>query len=221
MPEEPSKSGSEIKDLLVASFCFLLIVQLFAVILTVLSLDNITELRLGLEAVIFCAIALSLNRKYPLRFSKSASDYLTQYVCLGLAFSVLHFIPYFMALSRGQKPPEQYLEYAILSPVRGIVFLLLVIIILPFLEEIIFRGFFYRLLAKRTNNITAIIISSLVFTAGHGFHSGWFYNHFMLGVICCYIYSKSNSIWSSIITHSANNAVFYFGSIMFVKHKLF
>jgi membrane protease YdiL (CAAX protease family) len=221
MVEGPTKSGSEIKDLFVAGLGFLLIVQLLATILSVLSLDNIADLRLGLEAAVFFVIALCLNHKYPLRLSIFESNHLILYVCIGLAYSVLHFIPYFMALTRGLIPSVQYLEYVVLPPERGIVFLLLVIIIIPFLEEILFRGFMFRLLARRTSNSAAMIISSLVFTAGHGFHSGWFFDHFIFGVICCYIYSKSKTLWSSIITHSVNNAVFYLGTFMLFKQKMF
>ena len=92
-----------------------------------------------------------------------------------------------------------------------------------FLEEVIFRGFLFKALAK-DNVKTAIIISSVTFGIGH------ILNLFngsgmelvdnlcqMIGAIACgflfvLIFHRGGSLWPCVIAHGVNNAVSVFAN---------
>lgn len=85
-----------------------------------------------------------------------------------------------------------------------------------FLEEIIFRGFLFQMMA-RDNVKSAIIVSSLTFGIGHiiNLFNGALLVPTLLQIVCAifigYLFSiivyKSKSIWPCIITHSLINAL--------------
>lgn len=85
---------------------------------------------------------------------------------------------------------------------------LFMIAILPALfEETLFRGGLQRVLIDWTKKpITAIIITSIIFSVVHVSYYG-FLPRLALGVVLGLIYYYSKSIWLSIIAHCFNNAV--------------
>jgi membrane protease YdiL (CAAX protease family) len=78
------------------------------------------------------------------------------------------------------------------------------VIIAPFCEEIIFRGFLLGRMTYKFGVNKGIIFSSFIFGALH------FSNVFgatMVGLILCVLYKKSNSLITTIIVHAAYNSV--------------
>lgn len=78
------------------------------------------------------------------------------------------------------------------------------IIIVPIIEEIVFRGLFYKLLRSYFSIVTSMIISSFVFSIVHGTILASIVL-FSLGLILCLTYESYKSIIYPIIIHSLFN----------------
>jgi len=82
-----------------------------------------------------------------------------------------------------------------------------VIIIAPFIEEIIFRGFLQRILERRLRDITkAILLSALIFALIH-FNPWWAIQIYIIGIFMGFVAWKTNSVWVSFFLHAFNNGV--------------
>jgi membrane protease YdiL (CAAX protease family) len=85
--------------------------------------------------------------------------------------------------------------------------------LIGFFEEIPYRGFMLRKFSERMNVWLANLVTSLLFLsihlpgwiALHVFNPGAAVSVFLLGVVFAWAVSYSGSLWSSIITHSAND----------------
>jgi membrane protease YdiL (CAAX protease family) len=82
--------------------------------------------------------------------------------------------------------------------------LLHVLIIAPVVEEIIFRGYIYRILKTKIPIMFAIIISSTLFSLIH-YNVLSFILLFVLSIFLTYIYERNGSIMCPIIIHSLFN----------------
>ena len=91
---------------------------------------------------------------------------------------------------------------------------LLVVLVLAFTEEMMFRAFLMRYLRWNTSTavtVGAIVFSSLVFASVHNLHDpmSWFSEDglrlfvglFLLAVLLCTVYIVTGSIWCSIAVH--------------------
>ena len=86
-----------------------------------------------------------------------------------------------------------------------ILFLIYVCLLGPILEEIIFRGFILKSMQKY-GNLTAIIVSSILFSMFH-LNLVQFINPVLMGIVLAFIAIKSKSIVPSIIVHIFNNSI--------------
>jgi len=106
-----------------------------------------------------------------------------------------------------------------------IVFHILTMLNVGFIEEVIFRGFLFKMMAK-DNVKSAIIVSSVTFGIGHIvnlFNGADFIPTMMqigyaisIGYLFVIIFYKSNSIIPCIIAHGVNNAL----SIFYVENEV-
>jgi membrane protease YdiL (CAAX protease family) len=77
----------------------------------------------------------------------------------------------------------------------------------PFTEEVFFRGVFQNAYARRTG-FFAVILTALVFGLMHAdFLSS--INGVLAGIVICYIYYKTRSIWNTIVFHAVFNLLGY------------
>lgn len=86
------------------------------------------------------------------------------------------------------------------------------IILAPIVEEFIFRGFLYVPFQKRTGKVGAILLTSILWSTAH-IQPDAFLKYIIIGVILCYLYSKTKSIIPSITMHFMMNIsklLFYF-----------
>lgn len=92
----------------------------------------------------------------------------------------------------------------------------LLVIITPLAEEIVFRGFLYQLLRKHLPVPAAAGMSALGFAAVHGIAPllPWL---FFMGVVYALIVERTKSLWSSIILHSMSNALAWFAIVVALK----
>ena len=79
------------------------------------------------------------------------------------------------------------------------------VMLVPIIEELIFRGVILNRLNNKVNFIYAIIISSVLFSLFHGF--GRLIPTFFFGLCMCVVYLKTNNITIPIIIHFLNNAI--------------
>jgi membrane protease YdiL (CAAX protease family) len=88
----------------------------------------------------------------------------------------------------------------------------MVIVIAPFVEELFFRGFFYRALRTRYAIAVAALVDGVVFGLIHfGFEGAdgllILPPLAFLGVIFCLVYERTKSLWAVIGMHAFNNTV--------------
>ncbi|MFA5793300.1 MAG: type II CAAX endopeptidase family protein [Candidatus Gracilibacteria bacterium] len=106
----------------------------------------------------------------------------------------------------GYGEQESYMPifgYDTLGITVGMIF---VVIIAPFLEELFFRGFVYRVFTKTWPVWMASILTAFLFASIH-FQFQTFLPLFFLGLLLNYVYQKTGSIWTAIAFHSFNNAL--------------
>lgn len=84
--------------------------------------------------------------------------------------------------------------------------ILLTGILIPIIEEIMFRGIVFRILRKWIPFVWAMLITSLLFGAYHGNLVQFIYAS-LCGVFLAYVYEKTKSILAPIFSHMAMNIV--------------
>lgn len=88
----------------------------------------------------------------------------------------------------------------------------MVIVIAPFVEELFFRGFFYRALRTRYPVVVAALVVGVVFGAIHFDFEGADGLLILpplafLGAIFCLVYEKTKTLWATIGMHAFNNTI--------------
>lgn len=92
-----------------------------------------------------------------------------------------------------------------------------IVIITPVIEEMIFRGFLFRGIAKSSNFWIAALGSSLIFGFAHGqLVAG--VDTFIFGVVACALVSRTGSLWPAIAFHGLKNAAAFY--IRFIEPML-
>ncbi len=78
--------------------------------------------------------------------------------------------------------------------------------VVPFAEELFFRGLLYGWLRRRVGVFTAALLTALLFAVPHGIV--WLIPALTaLGVILALVYEKSGSLWAATLTHGLFNAI--------------
>ena len=88
-----------------------------------------------------------------------------------------------------------------------------VIVLMPAIEELIFRYFLFRLPTKlityHLSLITTAAISSLLFSAAHYLAQPWpdaaFIALFFFGLAQCWLYRKTSHLWCAMLNHGLFN----------------
>ncbi|HET6872712.1 MAG TPA: type II CAAX endopeptidase family protein [Sporolactobacillaceae bacterium] len=99
------------------------------------------------------------------------------------------------------KNTEQIMKLALQSPYV----ILVVVIIGPILEEIIFRKIIFGSLYKKLNFWIAGIISALLFAFAH--NDGHLIIYGSIGLVLAYLYAKTKRIYVSMIAHGSLNGI--------------
>jgi len=83
---------------------------------------------------------------------------------------------------------------------------LALVIIPPFIEEIVFRGFIFPALTKRWGITGGAILTSILFGIAHWQLNVSVYT-LILSLLLCFMYYKLRSIWPGIFLHMLNNYI--------------
>ena len=93
------------------------------------------------------------------------------------------------------------------TKINAFFLILATVIIAPFSEEVIFRGFLQQFLEGYWQDITkAVLVTSLCFAMIH-LNPGWIIQIYLLGVILGYLAWKTGSIVPGLILHALNNGL--------------
>ena len=98
--------------------------------------------------------------------------------------------------------------YKLTEELNAYVTLLIICIIVPLIEEIIFRGFFYDTVKLISNDIIAILFTSVSFALAHSDLQQILYA-FIAGILLSYIKCKFKNIIYSIVFHLIMNLTSY------------
>lgn len=98
----------------------------------------------------------------------------------------------------GISAPATLLEYVL-------TFCMLVILP-PFIEEVLFRGFLFGTLRRGFSMVVSATLTSILFGVAHG-QLNLFIDTFVLGLILCYLREKTGTIWTGIFVHGIKNAI--------------
>ncbi|HEX4662093.1 MAG TPA: CPBP family intramembrane glutamic endopeptidase [Candidatus Saccharimonadales bacterium] len=104
---------------------------------------------------------------------------------------------------------DQAQDFGIQHPTSALsyvlVFLMLVVIP-PLCEELLFRGFLFGTLLKGFPTVVAVLVTSLLFGIAHG-QINVFLDTFALSLVLCFLRLKTGSIWAGIGLHTLKNLV--------------
>jgi membrane protease YdiL (CAAX protease family) len=92
------------------------------------------------------------------------------------------------------------------TPERTALAVLVLGVLAPMVEELIFRGLVYGYVEGRLGAIAALIVSSLLFAAAHveGIHMALV---LPIGLLLGWVRLRAGSLWPTIAAHVANNSV--------------
>lgn len=104
-------------------------------------------------------------------------------------------------------PPQQKFVSIFPHTAAGtILFVTLSCVIAPVLEETFFRGFVFQGLARKFGPVWGAIASAAIFSAVH-MQATVFIPLFVLGLLLCWVFYRTGSLWANIILHATFNTI--------------
>lgn len=97
-------------------------------------------------------------------------------------------------------------------PAKVLLFVL-ICIVAPLVEELIFRGFVYAGLRRRMNVSAAVLASAVIFALMHTNPQG-ILPITLIGIVLASLYERNRSIVPSVICHALNNTLVFFIMIL-------
>ena len=85
-------------------------------------------------------------------------------------------------------------------------FIFVICIFAPILEEIIFRGIIFKSVAEKTNFFVGVLVSAIIFAFVHQDFT-FFISYFFMGFVFAYLYHKTNRLIVPIIVHATLNTI--------------
>ena len=81
------------------------------------------------------------------------------------------------------------------------------VLIAPFSEEVLFRGFLQQFLEIHWKDVTKAVLITSLFFAGVHMNPGWMIQIYLLGIILGYLAWRTGSVFPGLILHSLNNGL--------------
>ncbi|HEM3181422.1 CPBP family intramembrane glutamic endopeptidase [Streptococcus suis] len=105
-------------------------------------------------------------------------------------------------------------QVATMFPLYFITFHVAIGLFAPFMEELVFRGFFSQYFFKTGNKWLKLVISSSIFALFHIVYPIEFVTYFALGAIFYLAYARRGSIKDAIAVHILNNSLLVLFSVI-------
>ena len=176
--------------------------------LTLRDLQHITKIYSGLVLIVaFLAflkwqckkVNLSIRTIWGAIYQATQVQYILFAFVLGATKSLL-----WVGIIVNYSNPTQYSSGVIfygLAAVNGL--------LVPFQEELYFRGMLYRILRKRNDSVISTLISALIFAACHvlGTDLTDLFFIFFSGIVTAFLLERTNSLTASFVYHAIGNLV--------------
>jgi uncharacterized protein len=133
------------------------------------------------------------------------------FILLIIALSVANFIPGYNA------DQAQDVGYKSVAGWQLILAFIGLVIIPPFAEEMLFRGFLYRGLASKWPKILSALIASSLFAVAH-FQWNVGIDVFVLSLVMIFVLEKTKNLWACISLHMIKNGIAFLALFVFVSH---
>lgn len=168
---------------------------------------------LGLFTIVYLILRIFLSKKKmtmsDFSLTQPTFGMLFKYIFLGLLVLVVGgaLSSFFSNLLGLENQTAQTLNMT-LSDTRwfNIIHLKIVVaLLIPFAEEVLFRGFLFRYIRQQKSFLFSALLSSALFSLVH-FSLAILPFTFLLGFATAYAYEKSGNLWASILVHIAVNA---------------
>ncbi len=214
---EPAQGTWRLVDVLLITVVSVLLFVGGGVAFKLLKLDDLT-LSLGaaaLEAValIGCVALLGLWRKRLPWQAVGLRPAPSNWVWVAIAAGVLCiFLTGMVALGvqmlLGQAPTNPQLPFLLpqgLTPLSELVMFLLAGLVIPFAEELFFRGVLYTWLRQHFGFWVSALASAIIFGAAHG-DIAIAAGVAVMGVLQAWVFERSHSLWTTFLIHAINNS---------------
>ena len=175
-------------------------------------LHGIMFLSIVLSTLLYLLIFRAKKRSFVsyMRFRKISKKDIISIVILALASFIFISVGFMMIESNLPKASEKLKEYSeLMEPLMNgnMFFIILVVgIVGPIFEEILFRGIIFNRLNRNMNIVVSLILQAIIFGAFHMNLIQGIYT-FILGIIIGLTYILLNSIWAPIIVHVVFNSL--------------
>ena len=189
-------------------FYSVILIMLGQIICAVLS-DKIVEELIPVIQIIAVVIAISYlhHKLHWVVFDRLDTKLFLKYSTIGIICCIIIYYPVSMWLGKTFLQPKSYLVFKKYGLYGEIYLLILLAVMVPILEEILFRAYIYNMLKHKYNIYKAAIITSVLFMLLHAQINIIYL--FVPSLIYIYVFEKSKTIWSCILTHSVNNLLWF------------
>lgn len=93
-----------------------------------------------------------------------------------------------------------------LQPIELALTFTLLVFVVPLAEELLFRGFLFKVFRTRTTFVYTALLVSFLFGLVHG-NVGVGLDVFALSLILCYLRESTQSLWPGVFLHGLKNAI--------------
>lgn len=165
-----------------------------------------TSINVEMEKHLFRFSSIGLTKE---NFSKNIEIGFWSYWGIVPILLALLFLTSVLAKAFSYDLPAQTVVEIYLRESRGralVFFTLLVVVLGPIFEEIIFRGFAYTALRTRCGTPVAMTLTALIFSVVH-LNLAAFLPIFFLGLFLAYLYEKTGSLVPSMTAHVLHNGI--------------
>jgi len=161
------------------------------------------------------------------------------YLFLGCALSIGVFI----VNSKTQAPENAPIEELFKHRTTMFLFMAMAVVFAPLVEETLFRGYLYPLLARLSSSIassfgveasaavrqgvaTSIVVTGVIFGLVHGYQLGWSVSLVLtlivVGIVFTYVRARSGTVYASYLLHLGYNSTIAIATLIgFVATKGF
>jgi membrane protease YdiL (CAAX protease family) len=190
--------------LLYAAICAMSAILLCKIGLAYL-VDNIS-FAVGMSVMLATPSILYLKWYYePIKMNNIDKKTIAHYIFIGIIVTSILNYPH-NVISGMHNKPDYYYSYINDGLYARALFILILVVIAPVIEEIYCRYYAYNIVKDRLGIKAGVIISSLLYMI---FHWELSLLLFLFGVIFALIYEKTKKIWASMIVHGAMNLIWF------------
>jgi uncharacterized protein len=156
--------------------------------------------------------SLGWRKIKPRSNASSSSPWIFFFVGCGLSILV------FLLTSRIHTPEHVPIEDLFRYRSTAMLFMAMAVLVAPLVEETVFRGYLYPLLAKTFGVATGIIVTGLLFGIMHGAQLGWTWGLVavlvFVGVIFTFVRARTGTVYASFLLHLGYNFTIAFVTVV-------